>query len=98
MAAGGKREGAGRPKGRRNKVTADIKEIAQGFGEEAIIQLVEIMRDGEAPHAARVAATKEVLDRGYGKSQQFVDHTSTDGSMTPVSLAHFYGDVKTKES
>ncbi|HHH7389271.1 TPA: hypothetical protein ACP2SZ_005362, partial [Escherichia coli] len=91
MAAGGKREGAGRPKGRRNKVTADIKEIAQSFGEEAITQLVEIMRDGDAPHAARVAATKEILDRGYGKPQQSVDHSSTDGTMSPAGLGHFYG-------
>ena len=43
MAAGGKRAGAGRAAGRRNKVTADIKEIAQSFGEEAIKSLVEIV-------------------------------------------------------
>ncbi|WP_454911130.1 hypothetical protein [Stutzerimonas chloritidismutans] len=79
MAAGGKREGAGRPAGRRNKVTADIKEIAQSFGEEAIKSLVEIVRDGEAPHAARVSAVKELLDRGYGKAKQALEHS---GGMT----------------
>ena len=84
MAAGGKRTGAGRPKGQRNKITADIKVIAQQYGEEAITALVEIIRDGEAPPAARVAASREILDRAYGKSHQSVDHTSTDGSMTPV--------------
>ena len=75
MAAGGKRAGAGRPAGRRNKVTADIKEIAQSFGEEAIKSLVEIVRDGEAPHAARVSAVKELLDRGYGKAKQALEHS-----------------------
>lgn len=70
MAGGGKREGAGRKKGIPNKVTADIKVIAQSFGEEAIKLLVEIARDGDAPHAARVAAVKEILDRGYGKAKQ----------------------------
>jgi len=79
MARGGKREGAGRPAGVRNKVTADIKEIAQSFGEEAIKSLVEIVRDGEAPHAARVAAVKELLDRGYGKAKQALEHS---GGMT----------------
>ena len=79
MAAGGKRAGAGRPAGRRNKVTADIKEIAQSFGEEAIKSLVEIVRDGEAPHAARVSAVKELLDRGYGKAKQALEHS---GGMT----------------
>lgn len=84
MAAGGKREGAGRPKGQRNKVTADVKIIAQAYGEEAIVSLVGIMRDEDAPHAARVAATKEILDRGYGKAPQSVDHSSKDGTMTTL--------------
>jgi len=79
MAAGGKRAGAGRPAGRRNKVTADIKELAQSYGEEAIKSLVEIVRDGEAPHASRVAAVKELLDRGYGKAKQALEHS---GGMT----------------
>ncbi|MFP5338080.1 MAG: hypothetical protein ACLGIW_06250 [Gammaproteobacteria bacterium] len=79
MAAGGKRAGAGRPAGSRNKVTADIKELAQSFGEEAIKSLVEIVRDGEAPHAARVSAVKELLDRGYGKAKQALEHS---GGMT----------------
>lgn len=79
MAEGGKREGAGRPKGSRNKVTADIKEIAQSFGQEAITHLVEIARDGDAPHVARVAAIREVLDRGYGKAKQGIEMTGEDG-------------------
>ena len=79
MAEGGKREGAGRPKGSRNKVTADIKAIAQSFGEEAIKGLIEISRDAEAPHAARVAAFREVLDRGYGKAKQGIEMTGGDG-------------------
>ncbi|MOA09125.1 hypothetical protein D3C78_1289340 [compost metagenome] len=69
-ARGGKREGAGRKGGTPNKVTADIKAIAQSFGEEAIKLLVEIARDGEAPPAARVAAAREIIDRGYGKAKQ----------------------------
>lgn len=79
MAEGGKREGAGRPKGSRNKVTADIKAIAQSFGEEAIKGLIEISRDTKAPHAARVAAFREVLDRGYGKAKQGIEMTGEDG-------------------
>lgn len=75
MPPGGKREGAGRPKGSRNKVTADIKEIAQSFGQEAITHLLEIARNGDAPPAARVAAVKEILDRGYGKAKQSMEHS-----------------------
>lgn len=70
MAAGGRRPGAGRPAGRKNKVTESVKKIAQEYGEEAIKNLVEIMRDGDLPPAARVAASKEILDRAYGKATQ----------------------------
>ncbi len=79
MAHGGKREGAGRKPGSRNKITADIKLVAQSFGEEAIKHLVEIARDGEAAPAARVAAVKEILDRGFGKSKQEMEVSGPDG-------------------
>lgn len=86
MAHGGKREGAGRKKGIPNKITADVKAIAQSYGEEAIMHLVEIARDGEAPHAARVSAVKEILDRGFGKAAQPLEHTGSDGG--PVEIAN----------
>ncbi|WP_017521957.1 hypothetical protein ACQCLI_18155 [Pseudomonas nitroreducens] len=79
MAHGGKREGAGRKPGSRNKITADIKLVAQSFGEEAIKHLVEIARDGDAAPAARVAAVKEILDRGFGKSKQEMEVSGPDG-------------------
>jgi hypothetical protein len=72
---GGKREGAGRKPGSRNKVTADIKELAQSYGQDGLEVLVKIMRDKDAPHAARVAAVKEIFDRGYGKAKQEMEHT-----------------------
>lgn len=79
----GKKTG-GRTKGTPNKVTADIKAIAQSFGEEAITHLVEIARDGDAAPAARVAAVKEILDRGYGKAKQPLEHTGADGA--PIEM------------
>jgi len=66
---GGKRTGAGRPKGARNKATADVKEAAQVYTTEALETLAEVMRD-KSIGSARVAASKELLDRGYGKSAQ----------------------------
>lgn len=76
---GGKREGAGRKPGAPNKITADIKAIAQTYGEESIIGLIELSRDPETPAAARVAAYREVLDRGYGKAKQGIEMTGEDG-------------------
>lgn len=59
----------GRPKGATNKQTLDVKELARDFTEEAVNALAEIMRQGES-EAARVAAIKELLDRGHGKATQ----------------------------
>jgi len=86
---GGKRPGAGRPAGARNRATAErkasITELAQDYGEDALATLAEVMRDSDAPHSARVAASNALLDRGYGKPRQEVDHSSSDGSMTPIT-------------
>ncbi len=77
MAHGGKRPRAGRPKGAVNKTTADVKAIAQEYGREAIESLVGFMRGEDHPVAARVAATKELLDRAYGKSAQAIQHSGS---------------------
>ena len=63
---------AGRPKGSPNKATADVKAAAQHYTEEAVQALAAIMRDSESD-AAKVAAIKELLDRGHGKPTQSVD-------------------------
>jgi len=75
---GGKREGAGRPPGSRNKATAEIKAIAQEHGPTAIESLVTIMCSNDMPPAARVSAAKEILDRAYGKSIQMVQEHPED--------------------
>lgn len=75
MSHGGKRPGAGRPKGGTNKVTQDVRELAQQYGPSALATLAEIMGDDAAPQAARVAASRELLDRAYGKSAQSIQHS-----------------------
>lgn len=86
---GGKRSGAGRPAGAKSRATVENKrtlsEMAQEHSEDAIRTLASIMNDQEAPPNARVAAVNVLLDRGYGKPRQEVDHSSSDGSMTPIT-------------
>lgn len=81
----------GRQKGTPNKATRAVKELAGEYGEEAVRSLVEIMRDGEAPPAARVAASREILDRAYGKVTQPI---AGDSEMPPVSqsIRVLFGD------
>jgi hypothetical protein len=73
----------GRAKGTPNKVTADIKALAQAHGPAAIAKLVAIMTTSES-HTASIAAAKELLDRGYGKAMQGVELTGKDGQ--PVAF------------
>ena len=82
---GGRRPGAGRPKGARNKVTADVMAAAQVYTTEALKTLAYLMRNAEA-EAARVAACREILDRAHGKPAQTVDTTITDNRLVAAPL------------
>jgi len=62
----------GRTKGVKNKSTAEIKELAQTYSANALSTLATIMRNSDND-TARIAAAKELLDRGYGKVTQAVE-------------------------
>ncbi len=74
---GGKRPGAGRPKGAKDKLTreagATISELAREHTETALKVLVQVATKSESD-AARVSAANALLDRGYGKASQPVEH------------------------
>lgn len=57
---------SGNPTGR-PKVVGYVRDLARHKTEEAIATLVDIMQDVDASPAARVAAARELLDRGWGK-------------------------------
>ncbi|GEO17452.1 hypothetical protein [Microvirga aerophila] len=69
---GGKRAGAGRPSGRRNKATVEqkltLEELARAHTDTALAVLVEVAQHGQS-EAARVSAANSILDRGYGKAR-----------------------------
>lgn len=50
-----------------NKSTKSVRELAGNFSAGAIGVLVKIAGDTMAPHAARVAACRELLDRAHGR-------------------------------
>ena len=89
MARGGKREGAGRPRGGRSAATKDeiasISEMARMHSEAALAALVRIATSGES-EAAIVSASNALLDRAYGKPQQAVEHSNPDGTMRPTQI------------
>lgn len=58
--------------GGRPKEIRELKEMAREYTVEAITTFARIMRDEDAPHAARILAADKLLDRGYGRAQQHV--------------------------
>jgi hypothetical protein len=62
----------GRKPGTPNKVTKDIRELAQVFAEKTVAALFKIVEDETAPAQARVAAANSILDRAYGKPKESV--------------------------
>jgi len=73
---GGARPGAGRVKGRPNKVTRELRGAAQQYSEDALKTLHNICQTGES-ESARVAAASAILDRAYGKPKQSVESDVT---------------------
>ena len=71
----------GRAKGTLNHATADIRELARVHGPAVIQRLIELSHDQSGSVA--VAASRELLDRGYGKAPQPHDG---DGQGGPVVL------------
>ena len=76
---GGRRRGAGRPPGARNKATLareagakSLTELAREKTERALDVLESIMNDETAPASVRVTAAKALLDRAHGRPAQEV--------------------------
>lgn len=86
MPRGGKREGAGRPAGRRDRATVEQKatlmELAQQYTDLALNALVQVATSGG--DKARVTAAVALLDRGYGRPRQEFEHSGEDGA--PLKL------------
>jgi hypothetical protein len=51
----------------------ELKALAREYTTDAVKTLASIMNNEQEVPAARVAAAKELLDRGYGKSTQYVE-------------------------
>ena len=65
--------GAGRAKGTRNKIVPEIRLIAQNYGLEALMVAVRIMRNPKAENMERLAASREVMNRAYGRAAETRD-------------------------
>lgn len=77
--SGGKRPGAGRPKGVQNAATLEIMAAAKAFAGDALKALHYVALHGKN-ESARVQAATAILDRGYGRPKQAMEHSGTIAS------------------
>jgi hypothetical protein len=80
---GKKPPGSGRKKGTLNRVTRTLKQKAAEYGDDALQVLVSIMRNPEESSDTRLRAAREVLDRGYGKPDQYVEVDANVAKLPP---------------
>lgn len=74
----------GRQKGTKNKTIPEVRLIAQLYGEDAIEELARIMRQS-ASDDSRIAAAKEILNRGFGRPPTTYNLAGWDGG--PLDVA-----------
>jgi len=72
MALGGRRPGAGRPKGSKNKANRELRDLARSYTAQALETLAHIAQKGES-EAARVQASVALLDRAWGKPKAQIE-------------------------
>ena len=75
---------SGNPGGR-PKVIAELRALARAHAPDAIKELARLAIKAKS-EAARVAAIRELLDRGYGKAQQIVENEDDLSNKTAEEL------------
>jgi hypothetical protein len=73
---------SGNPGGR-PKVLADVQELARQYAPAAIVELARLALKAKS-ETARIAAIRELLDRGYGRPRQAMEITAPAGD--PLQL------------
>src|SRR5262245_48523712 len=76
----GRRPGAGRKKGTPNIMTRELKEICRLEAPTLVKELIRLATSAES-EAVRVAAIKEMFDRGFGRATQPIEGTITAGRL-----------------
>jgi Family of unknown function (DUF5681) len=69
---------SGNPGGRPKGVARTVREVCGGTPLELASLLLEIARDESARNADRIAAIRELMDRGWGKAPAFANIEGAD--------------------
>jgi len=63
----------------------EVAKTARSYAHLALQAYVEICTDRNQPGAARVAAANAIMDRGYGKPPQSIEHSNKDGNPLEIN-------------
>jgi hypothetical protein len=95
MPAGGKRLGAGRPKGSRALTLIaptgermSFYEAARQYEKEALQVIVSVLRDAKQPASLRLAAANDLLDRAHGRPAVALQVDQTTREMALKRVVH----------
>lgn len=71
------------------KAPAEIRSLARNHSRTALATLIGVMRQKDAPPAARVAAANAILDRGWGKPEMKLEaeHTHNYVARLPQAVS-----------
>jgi len=84
----GNKRGRGRPPGAKNAKTLEIEAAAREYAGDALAALLEIATTGDS-EPARVSAATALLDRGYGRPRQSMEHSGPNGGPIPLQVWKF---------
>lgn len=76
---GGKRPGAGRKPGPISALKKSLQELARPHAQLLLQELLKLATSPSEAGSVRVAAIKEILDRGYGKAPQAITGENGEG-------------------
>ena len=91
MSKGGKRLGAGRPKGATNQAARDIKAALQKHGEALVKALLALTKSDD--ERVRLGAIREAMDRGYGRPAQPHTGEGGEGSVPVTFIMQLHSDT-----
>ena len=89
---GGKREGAGRRKGSRNKRTAELQARIRATGLDPLAFMIAVTRNPKAPLELRFEAAKQAAPFCHPRLSA-VEHTGTDGGPMTMEVKT-YTDIE----
>lgn len=88
---------SGNPSGRRKKTEEEkqLEELCKAKTKDALSTILAIMQNGENERN-RLASAQYVIDRGWGKARQEVEHSGKDGQ--PIKMNMVVEFVRPKKS